>query len=131
LFYSTQSDFYEVGAPTHRGKRLENLFSIRDVQYHARLRRNIGNLYTKTAAKDFEPLIDSSVELFVTRIDKLSKDGLVTLDMALWLHLYAYDSLAQVNVSKRLGFLEAGQDVDGMIAAANKIFYMVGLVSIV
>lgn len=64
----------------------------------------------------------------MSRLDQLCKNGPATLDMSRWLHYYAYDSLAQVNVSQNLGFLETGTDVGGMIAAADRIFYMVGLV---
>lgn len=114
-----------MGAPSFRGGPLENLFSIRDVQYHASLRKNIGGLYTKSAVKEFEPQIASCVALFLQRVGE-EKDK--PLDMSLWLHLYAYDCLGDVNVSEKLGFLEQGSDVDGMIEAADRIFYMVGLV---
>ncbi|KAI0380386.1 benzoate 4-monooxygenase cytochrome P450 [Hypomontagnella monticulosa] len=122
-----KSDFYGVGAPMYRGGPLENLFSTRDVDYHANLRRNIGPLYTKTAVREFEPHVDSCVSLFTKRLSELSSNGASLLDMSLWLHLYAYDCLGEVNISRKLGFLEAGQDVGGMIAAADKIFHMVGL----
>ncbi|KAG4219184.1 hypothetical protein PC116_g32336 [Phytophthora cactorum] len=35
-----------------------------------------------------------------------------------------------MNVSKKLGFLERGQDVNGTIESADKIFFMVGLAPI-
>ncbi|RAL13169.1 cytochrome P450 [Aspergillus homomorphus CBS 101889] len=124
-----KSDIYEVGAPTYRGKRLENLFSIRDVNHHATLRKNLGSLYTKGAVRSLEPLVDSCVDLFIHRLRDLCKHGPATVDMSLWLHLYAYDSLAEVNVSQKLGFLQKGDDVGGMIGAANRIFYMVGLLT--
>ena len=110
---------------------MENLFSIRNVDYHACLRRNIGHLYTRAAVQDFEPQIDRCTEIFVNRMHELTSQGSATLDMSLWLHLYAYDCLGEVNVSKRFGFMERGTDVDGMIKAANKIFLMVGIVSTV
>ncbi|KAI1463443.1 benzoate 4-monooxygenase cytochrome P450 [Daldinia caldariorum] len=122
-----KSDFYEVGAPTYHGEPLENLFSLRDVQRHATLRRNIGGLYTKAAVKDFEPQVDSCIELFMRQLADKTKDGPTTLDMSLWLHLFAYDCLSEMNVSKKLGFLERGQDVNGTIESADKIFFMVGL----
>lgn len=112
----------------YRGGPLLNLFSIQNVDYHASLRKNIGGLYTKAAVNDFEPQIDRCINLFMRQLDKLSKDNLVILDMSLWLHLFAFDCLAEVNVSKTFGFIEQGQDVRGMIAAADKIFRIVGLI---
>ena len=64
----------------------------------------------------------------MTQLARLSEDGLVVLDMSLWLHFFAFDCLGEINVSKKYGFLENGQDVRGMIAAADRIFHMVGLV---
>ena len=106
-----------------------NLFSIQDTDYHALLRKNIGSLYTKASVKDFEPQIDSCIALFLNQLAKLSKDGPATLDMSLWLHFFAFDCLGKINLSKNIGFLECGRDVNGMIAAADRIFCMVGLVS--
>ncbi|KAI1496396.1 hypothetical protein F5X99DRAFT_400636 [Biscogniauxia marginata] len=54
-----RSDFYEVGTPIYRGEPLKYLSSVRDVQRHATLGRNIGGLYTKTAVKGFEPQISN------------------------------------------------------------------------
>ncbi|KAG8159162.1 hypothetical protein KVR01_010823 [Diaporthe batatas] len=123
-----KSNFYEVGAPTYADEPLENLFSLRDVQRHATLKRNIGGLYTRTAVKDFEPNIDRCVSLFLGQLAERTKpNGHVTLDMSLWLHLYAFDCLSAVNLSKPLGFLESGQDVKSMIGSADQIFVLVGL----
>ena len=112
----------------YRGGPLLNLFSIQDVNYHTSLKKNIGGLYTKAAVRDFEPQIDSCVHLFLDQLGGHCKDGPTTIDMSLWLHLFAFDCLGEVNVSKMFGFLKQGQDVRGMIAAADQIFRMVGLV---
>ncbi|KAL7624947.1 hypothetical protein AAE478_004161 [Parahypoxylon ruwenzoriense] len=122
-----KSDFYGVGAPAYRGEPLENLFSLKDVQRHATLRRNIGGLYTKTSVKGFEPQVDSCIDLFMRQLADRTRDGPAKLDMSLWLHLFAYDCLSEINVSKKLGFLDRGKDVGGTIESADKIFYMVGL----
>ena len=80
--------------------------------------------------KDFESSIDSCIHLFLQRLKESSQDGIHTLDMSLWLHLFAYDCLGEINISKKFGFMEKGRDVDGMIQAADKIFWMVGLVCV-
>ncbi|KAI1389365.1 benzoate 4-monooxygenase cytochrome P450 [Hypoxylon trugodes] len=122
-----KSDFYEVGAPAYGGEPLENLFSLRDAQRHATLKRNIGGLYTKTAVRDFEPHIDSCIDLFMKQLAERTRDGPTELNMSVWLHLFAYECLSEINVSKKLGFLEQGKDVNGTIESSDKIFYMVGL----
>lgn len=120
--------FYEVGAPLYDGAPLENLFSLRDVQQHHTLRKNIGHIYTKTAVKDLEPHIDTCVDLFLRQVRDQTEKGPTKLNMSVWLHLYAYECLSEVNMSKMIGFLERGEDVRGLIKAADKIFYLVGVV---
>ncbi|KAJ2983966.1 hypothetical protein NUW58_g6157 [Xylaria curta] len=122
-----QSDFYEVGAPTYRDEPLENLFSLRDAPRHAALRRNIGGLYTKAAVADFESKIDDCVMLFMKQLTNRTRIEPAKLDMSLWLHLLAFDCLGEINVSKKLGLLETGRDVNGFIETSDKIFYIVGL----
>ncbi|KAF7957208.1 hypothetical protein EAE96_002799 [Botrytis aclada] len=122
-----KSDFYKPTSPIYEGHPLFHLFSVQDVQYHSTLKKNIAGVYTKTAVLDLEPRIDSCVELFVNRISKLNSNGHVNLDMSLWPHLYAFDCLGEINVSKKFGFLESGTDVRGMIAAADLILHMTGL----
>ncbi|KAI0191915.1 cytochrome P450 oxidoreductase [Astrocystis sublimbata] len=123
----SKSDFYEVGAPIYHDEPLENMFSLRDVSRHAMLRRNIGGLYTKAAVAGFEAKIDSCVTLFMEQLKNRTQAGPAQIDMSLWLHLLAFDCLGEINVSKKLGFLENGSDMNGFIGASDKIFYIVGL----
>lgn len=125
-----QSEFYEVGAPpAYLGEPFDNLFSLRDTQQHAILKRNIGGLYTKASVSDFQPNIDHCVDLFLKQVGARTEHGPAVFDMSLWLHLFAFDALGGMNVSKPLGFLETGEDVEAMIGTYDKIFMMVGLVS--
>jgi hypothetical protein len=48
--------------------------------------------------------------------------------MSLWLHFFAFDCLGEVNVSEKFGFLETGTDIRGMIARANYVLHITGLV---
>ncbi|KAI3324021.1 cytochrome P450 oxidoreductase [Xylariaceae sp. AK1471] len=124
-----KSDFYEVGAPPYKSKPLENLFSLRDTQQHATLRRNIGGLYTKIAVLDFEPHVDRCVELFLNQVAKQTTNGSETLNMSLWLHFFAFDCLGDINISKKFGMLESGHDVKGFISSSDRIFFLVGLLT--
>ncbi|KAI2640874.1 hypothetical protein GGS26DRAFT_180888 [Hypomontagnella submonticulosa] len=78
-----KSDFYGVGAPTYRGGPLENLFSIRDVNYHNNLHRNIDALYSKTVVREFEPHVYGCVSLFMKRLSGLRSNGASRLDMSM------------------------------------------------
>lgn len=48
--------------------------------------------------------------------------------MSLWVHLFAFDSLADINTSKYFGFLESGTDVNGLIKGSDQILMDTGLV---
>jgi hypothetical protein len=126
--HGMQSDFYKPTIPYRDGRPTFHLFSIQDVNYHARLKRNIGGLYTKLAVSELEPQIDNTVLFFMQRLGDLTKNGPAVLNMSLWLHLFAFDSLGDLNLSKRFGFLETGADVRHMIDRADKVLHVTGLV---
>lgn len=107
---------------------LFHLFSIQDIGYHSQLKRNINLLYTKVGVKDFEPKIDECITTFVDQIHKRYENGQSTFDMSRWLHFWAFDCLGELNVSRKFGFLETGEDVRGMIATADHVLEMTGLV---
>lgn len=123
-----QSDFYSPICPWHDGMPLRHLFAIQDIEYHAQLKRNINLLYTKASMKDLEPKIDNCVMAFVDQVQKRYEAGYGTFDMGSWLHFYAFDCLGEINVSKRFGFLEAAEDIRGMIGTADLYLHLAGLV---
>ncbi|PVH91595.1 cytochrome P450 oxidoreductase [Periconia macrospinosa] len=124
-----KSDFYKPGGVLYNGKRLENLFSLQDVDHHARLKRTLLGLYTKTSVLDLEPRIDDTVRAFLGKLEDLTNKsgGKTILDMSLWLHFFTFDSLADINLSRRFGFLDAGVDVRGILETADRILHITGL----
>ena len=69
--------------------------------------------------------------LFVHQFHNLCKmqGGCARVDMALWPHFFALDSLSEINVSRNFSFLQSGTDVRGMIATSDKIMQMIALVN--
>ena len=51
---SLQSDFYKHTSVVYDGAPMFNLFSIKDVDYNASLKRVIAGLYTKAAVRNFD-----------------------------------------------------------------------------
>lgn len=94
------------------------------------MKRNISTLYTKAAIQDLEPRIDDTVAIFMQKLRERTAGGPVTLDMSLWLHFFAFDSLGDIDLSQRFGFLETGKDVNNMLETADRILHMTGLVGI-
>lgn len=127
-YFKTESDFYEVGPPMYRDESLENLFSLRDADRHATLKRAIGGLYKKSVAVESDVHQHICQYSALRQLGKRTEHGHANLDMSFWLYLFAFDCLSEVNISKQLGFLQRGQDVEDMIWSVDKIFVMVGLV---
>lgn len=130
LLNPNQSQFYDASAPIYQDRVIPQLFSIRDQVHHHALKRSISSLYTKSAVQDFEPKIDRCCMLLVHRLQDLCRgqDGSARIDMALWPHFFALDSLSEINVSRNLGFLQTGTDVGGLITKSDRIMQMIAIV---
>ncbi|KAI0855798.1 benzoate 4-monooxygenase cytochrome P450 [Xylaria cubensis] len=123
-----KSDFYKPTSAIFEGAPLLNMFSTQDVNYHSSLKKRVGGLYTKAAVLRLEPKIDGCVSMFTRKIETLvPKDATIRLDMSLWVHLFAFDCLGELNVSKKFGFLESGRDINGMIEGSDRALIKTGL----
>ncbi|RYC62500.1 hypothetical protein CHU98_g3725 [Xylaria longipes] len=126
-----KSDFYKPTSARFEGAPLLNLFSAQDVNYHSSLKKRIGGLYTKAAVLGLEPKIDDCVRVFTQKMETLvPSDSTIRLDMSSWIHLFAFDCLGELNASKKFGFLENGQDINGMIEGSDRILIKTGLAPI-
>jgi hypothetical protein len=123
-----KSDFYKAASPLHNGNRLYNIFSTQNNDLHTTLKRSIGSLYTKSATLQLEAQMDRTIVMFLKKISEFTKRGPATIDLSVWVHLYAFDSLGDISNSKSFGFLESGHDVNGMIRTVDRIYHMTGLV---
>jgi hypothetical protein len=82
------------------------------------MRWPVANLYGISNLVSFEPLITSKLRHFFAHLDERFTDGGDTaFDMYDWLHFLMSDVIGEVTFSMRLGFLDAGSDIKGMIEA--------------
>jgi hypothetical protein len=103
------------------GADLHNVFSTQDPDFHAALKRTIGSLYTTTAVVKLEHHIDNCTRVFLSKMQEMIELQKPTgVDMSAWLQYYAFDSLGEINFSKRLGFLDTGTDIDGICELDHK-----------
>ncbi|BCS30682.1 cytochrome P450 [Aspergillus puulaauensis] len=128
-----KSGFYPVQQTiTKEGDFLQGMFNTVDEKYHAKLRRAVSNAYAMSTLVQFEPLVDSTSREFLKQLseryaDKPGADGIC--DFATWLQYYAFDVIGELTYSKRLGFIDYGEDVDHIIGDAErtlKYFAVVG-----
>ncbi|OTB02816.1 hypothetical protein M426DRAFT_322406 [Hypoxylon sp. CI-4A] len=93
-----------------------NLFGERNIQDHAQYRRQYQNAYSMSSLVEYEPYVDECAELFGQRLSELAQGG-VPVNMGHWMQCYAFDVIGCITYSKRLGFLDQGQDIEGIIYA--------------
>ncbi|KAF2771365.1 putative P450 monooxygenase [Teratosphaeria nubilosa] len=102
-----KSDFYAVWQTIVNGKRTKRTPSLvftTDEALHARMKRPVAQSFSLSTLVEFEPLTDSTTAVFLSRLDKL------------------YASTGNLTFSRRLGFMERADDVEGIIASISANF---------
>lgn len=82
-----------------------------------------------SALKDYEPLVNETIEVFLDQTDKLFAQTGKICDFAEWLQFFAFDVIGQMTYSKRHGFIDRAEDVDGIVAYLGRLFGYVAPVS--
>lgn len=86
----TKTEFYTLSMPPFEGKVTPSLFTTRDERYHAMHKKPIANAYSMSSMVEFEPLIDSTAALLMSKLDGFAAAG-ACLDLGVWLQRYAFD----------------------------------------
>lgn len=97
---------------------LENLFSVRNNDYHKRLRRPVASAFSMSSLIKLEKFVDSTIATFTNELDKRFVDtetGPKAFDFAKWLNLYAFDAIGHMSFSEPIGFVETGEDIEGIM----------------
>ncbi|KAH8807084.1 cytochrome P450 [Xylogone sp. PMI_703] len=115
-----KTDFYCVQQQMANGRPTPTLFTTTDEDFHAAIKRPISGAYSMSTLTEFESFVDKTIQTLFNRLDEFVKDDRVC-DMGTWLQYYAFDVIGELTFSKPLGFLEQGSDVDGIIAALEKM----------
>ncbi|KAK5163774.1 uncharacterized protein LTR77_010448 [Saxophila tyrrhenica] len=117
-----KSSFYEVWQNVVNGKRVASMVFTTDEAQHAAMKKPIAAAYSLSTLKEFEPLIDSTTAVFLHRLDELFAGTGKTCDLGTWLQWYAFDVIGELTFSKRLGFLEKGEDVESICHSVGANF---------
>ncbi|KAL2174611.1 cytochrome P450 [Thermothelomyces heterothallicus CBS 202.75] len=93
------------------------LFADQDAKRHASNRRQYQNTYNMSALVHYEAYVDECVELLCQRLSGMGANNAWSqpVDMGHWLQCYAFDVISLMTYSRRIGFLDAGQDVGNVI----------------
>lgn len=96
---------------------------------HAETRKRFQNLYSMTSLVSYEPFVDECADIFAQRLTEIAASG-ESINMGHWFQCYAFDVIACITYSRRFGFLDSGEDIDGTIAALDRTMTYSTLVGI-
>lgn len=113
-----KSDWYETWK--HPDPSRWSLFTVRDMKKHGDERRKYQALYSMSSLVHYEPFVNDCLALFDQRMKEVASAG-KTINMAHWVQCYAFDVIAGLTYSNRFGFLDAGNDIDGLMAMLEDV----------
>ncbi|KAK4443296.1 cytochrome P450 oxidoreductase [Podospora aff. communis PSN243] len=116
-----KSEFYPVQMQVAKGEILQSLFGTTNQDYHAKLRRMVSNGFSMSNIAQYEARIDETARVFLDQTDKLFAAPGRVCDFKLWLQYFAFDVITEVTYSRRVGFIDRREDVDGIIAWVDKL----------
>jgi hypothetical protein len=104
------------------GKRVASLVAMTDEAEQSRSRRPVAHAYSLSTMVEYEGLVDSTIALFLSRLDTKYADTGETFDLGLWLQFFAFDVIGELTFSKRLGFLAKGGDIENIMQSIGANF---------
>lgn len=87
-----------------------------------------------TSLVQFEPLVDSTTVEFLKQLTQryANKGGeFGVVDFGAWLQYYAFDVICELTYSKRMGFVDRGQDVENVISSLEWLLSYAAVVSMI
>ncbi|KAJ6443734.1 tat pathway signal sequence [Purpureocillium lavendulum] len=106
-----------------------SIFGDQDVHRHAKNRRCYQATYAMSALVHYEGFVDQCSDLFVQRLGEMAKSN-IPIDLGHWFQCYAFDVIGMITYGTRLGFLDNGDDIGGVIAALESHLAYATLVGI-
>ena len=124
-----KSDFYATFQNIVNGRRAASLVAVTDEQVHAKMKRLVANAYALSTLVEFEPLVDSTTHVFLDVLhDRFASQKGHVLDLGEYLQFYAFDVMGELTMSRRLGFIEKGVDVNDIMKSINANFEWFSLI---
>ena len=110
-----KSGFYPVLQPHAKGAAMPGLFNTQDEDLHRVMKKPIASIYSMTNLVSFESYVNSTMSVFFKELDRRFAETAEICDLGVWLQRFAFDVIGEITFSRRLGFLEGAQDVDGIM----------------
>jgi len=87
------------------------------------MKRPIAGIYSMSNLVEFEPYVDRTICFFLKRLDQIQAQADGPCDLGTWLQWFAFDVMGEVTFSRRLGFLDRAEDVEGIIGSIWRVFW--------
>lgn len=97
----------------------ETVFTTRNIEYHRNLRKKYALHYSMSTLIGYEGFVDNCGALLIKKLRSISEPRR-PIDLGEWLAYYAWDVIGSITYSKPYGFLERGEDVNGLVAAGDR-----------
>lgn len=97
------------------GSALPAVFNTRDEAMHKQLKNPIAPMFSLSNTITHENFVNQVLQVLFHQLDRRFVDSHTTFDLGNWLQYFAFDVMGTLTFSKRYGFLEKGQDVNGML----------------
>lgn len=86
----------------------------------------MNNAFSMSSLVNYEPLVDSTTDVFIEQTQKRFLESGKTCDFAQWLQFFAFDVIGDLTWSKRLGFVEKNEDVEGIVEFIGRFLAYAG-----
>lgn len=112
-----KSDWYDGWR--HPNQELWTLFPDRNIKRHHETKKAFQPLYSMSAIVRYENHVSECTDILIQKLDNFASSG-TTVDLGHWLQCYAFDVMSSITYSERFGFLDVGEDVNGIMTALRK-----------
>lgn len=116
---------YDTTSMPVNGVRDPNLLASTNEQWHDQQRKLINSAFSLTQLLRYEPWVDDTIILFLQEmrdrfVDRDGPEGIIQLPV--WLGYFAADVISEMTFGEKTGFLEKGEDVQGIISSVRMVF---------
>ena len=120
-----QSKWYEITSMPQKGVKVKTILSSTNTKWHDQQRRLINSAFSLTSILKYESWVDDTIELFQHQIKDryANKDGASgIIDLHKWIAFFTADVISNLTYGKRTGFLERGEDIEGIHEGVRLVF---------
>ncbi|KAH6665496.1 cytochrome P450 [Halenospora varia] len=105
------------------GYALPFLFSTTSEAFHAQLHCAVDSAFSLNNLIQYESFVDSTTKLFLERTRIVyGNSSSQACDFPRWLQFYSFNVIGEITYSKRHGFIEKNEDIDGVISYLGRLF---------